>query len=58
MITIQEFLDKMTEIWPYATKQEKEDFCNALCGPGGAIAAYSAYKQLLDTVTKRRGGSQ
>lgn len=58
MITIREFLDKLSEIWPYATEDEKKDFCDAFYGPGGVIAIYSAYSQLKDKVTKRIGGNK
>lgn len=58
MITIIEFLDKLTEIWPYATQEEKQTFSDAFYGAGGVVAIYSAYRQLHDTVTKRVGGNR
>lgn len=58
MITIREFLDKLSEIWPHATEQEKQDFCDAFFGPGGVIAVFSAYRKLKDEVTKRIGGNK
>ena len=58
MITIREFLDKLSEIWPHATEQEKKDFCDAFYGPGGVLAIYSAYTHLKEAVTKRVGGNK
>lgn len=58
MITIREFLDKLSEIWPHATEQEKKDFCDAFCGPGGVVAIYSAYTHLKEAVTQRVGGNK
>lgn len=55
MTTMQEFLDNITEIWPYATEDEKKDFCDAFFGPGGVIAVFSAYRKLKDAITSRIG---
>lgn len=58
MITIIELLDKLTEIWPYATQGEKQAFSDAFYGGGGVVAIYWAYEQLCDNVTKRVGGNK